>query len=199
MEDEQATERLGAGSVYLVRFGSGDAGKLGTSWTGCGVDSSAIATIHHGANGGGMCVDRSQFHHRESSASHHDWMPEAYRQRQEICLGKLAGTFVGWPCPPIPTHRNTSPSSLRCGELLSLLFGNPQHSRAGEARARTSDRVASWYGCIKPRSLRCNNRMLSACCTPTTRIEGLHTWLSGCIAKVNLHLPCEMRGTPGGS
>ena len=48
--DEQATERLGAGSVYFVRFGSGEAGRLGTSWTGCGVDSLAMATIHHAAN-----------------------------------------------------------------------------------------------------------------------------------------------------
>ena len=30
----QATERLGAGSVYLVRFGRGLPGRLGASWWG---------------------------------------------------------------------------------------------------------------------------------------------------------------------
>lgn len=45
--DKQATERLGAGSVYFVRFGSGEAGRLGVSWMGRGVDSLAIVTVHH--------------------------------------------------------------------------------------------------------------------------------------------------------
>ena len=45
--DVQATERFGAGSVNFVRFGSGEAGKLGMSWIGCGVDSSAaIVKLH---------------------------------------------------------------------------------------------------------------------------------------------------------
>ena len=77
--DEQATERLGAGSVYFVRFGSGEAGRLGTSCTGCGVDSSAMATIHHGAGRGGMRVNRAvscHFQHRQI-AHHRDLMPEA--------------------------------------------------------------------------------------------------------------------------
>jgi hypothetical protein len=47
MGDLQATERLGAGSVYFVRFGSGEAGRLGVSWTGRGVDSLAIVAVHH--------------------------------------------------------------------------------------------------------------------------------------------------------
>lgn len=38
----QATVRLAAGSVYLVRLGSGLAGKLGASCCGAGVASSAI-------------------------------------------------------------------------------------------------------------------------------------------------------------
>ena len=42
----QATERFGAGSVYFVLFGSGDAGKLGISCVGWGVDSSAIVNVH---------------------------------------------------------------------------------------------------------------------------------------------------------
>ena len=31
----QATDRFGAGSVYFVRFGAGDEGRLGTSCVGC--------------------------------------------------------------------------------------------------------------------------------------------------------------------
>ena len=46
MADLQATERLGAGSVYFVLFGSGDAGELGISCTGCGVLPSAMVTDH---------------------------------------------------------------------------------------------------------------------------------------------------------
>lgn len=42
-----ATERFGAGSVYFVRFGSGDAGRLGMSWemSGCGVPVCAIVKV----------------------------------------------------------------------------------------------------------------------------------------------------------
>lgn len=32
-----ATVRLGAGSVYFVRFGNGEDGRLGASCSGCGV------------------------------------------------------------------------------------------------------------------------------------------------------------------
>lgn len=42
----QATLKLETGSVYFVLFGSGEAGKLGTSCVGCGVDSSAIVCAH---------------------------------------------------------------------------------------------------------------------------------------------------------
>lgn len=40
----QATVRLGAASLYLVRFGRGEAGKLGVSWTcsGAGVCSAIV-------------------------------------------------------------------------------------------------------------------------------------------------------------
>lgn len=41
-ENVQATVRLAAGSVYFVRLGRGLAGKLGVSWCGAGVASSAI-------------------------------------------------------------------------------------------------------------------------------------------------------------
>lgn len=45
----QATVRFAAGSVNLVRLGSGDAGRLGRSWCGscgCGVLSLAILSGH---------------------------------------------------------------------------------------------------------------------------------------------------------
>ena len=45
----QATDKLGAGSVYLILFGSGEAGRLGVSRTGCGVAvSSAMLCLYLG-------------------------------------------------------------------------------------------------------------------------------------------------------
>ena len=41
----QATVRLAAGSVYFVRLGSGEAGRLGMSWAGRGVASLAIVWL----------------------------------------------------------------------------------------------------------------------------------------------------------
>lgn len=47
VERVQATVRLAAGSVNLVRLGSGDAGRLGGACSGCGVLSSAMVRSAH--------------------------------------------------------------------------------------------------------------------------------------------------------
>lgn len=60
----QATERLD-GSVYFVLLGSGEAGRLGVSWSGAGVDSAmffVVLRLEGGESGGdqGLSGDASK-------------------------------------------------------------------------------------------------------------------------------------------